>query len=158
MHQSALPYRIRKYFYFIANHQFLDEHLGCNGAALTLVTPNPGGGAFTHYMYYDGNGNISKTTDFKAVSHYYAFDMLNRMTGHGSNSSANDETYTFGCCSKLNAYTDAQGTADLQYDQLNRLLSHEDSNGNTVTYAFDAMGRTQRGPVRRHLLRLPLSR
>ncbi|MCC7478959.1 hypothetical protein IT575_10945 [bacterium] len=82
------------------------------GRRLTLVTPNPGGGAFTHSMYYDGNGNITKTTDFKAVSHYYAYDMLNRMTGHGSNSSANDETYTFSCCSKLTVYTDAQGTSD----------------------------------------------
>lgn len=110
------------------------------GRRLTLVTPNPGGGAFTHYMYYDGNGNIAKTTDFKATSHYYAYDGLNRMTGHGSSCGANDETYNWGCCSMLSDYTDALGTSDLQYDQLGRLTSHQDSCGDAVTHEFDSMG------------------
>jgi YD repeat-containing protein len=47
----------------------------------TLTTPNPGAGAYTHTITYDGNSNITKTVDFKSAAHYYQYDGLNRMTG-----------------------------------------------------------------------------
>ena len=98
-------------------------------------------GAHTHYIYYDGGGGLLKTTDFKAASHYYKYDSLGRMTGHGADIDADDETYTWVCCTRLSAYSDALGTASLSYDGLNRLTSFTDSQGNTVAYEYDTLGR-----------------
>ena len=112
------------------------------GRMTTLTTPNPGSGAYTHTIVHDGNGNITKTTDFKSTSHYYAYDALNRMSGHGADSGADDETYTYACCgAQLSAYTDDLGTASLSYDELGRLTSFTDTNGNQVQYTYDEMGR-----------------
>ncbi|UNM08208.1 MAG: RHS repeat protein [Planctomycetales bacterium] len=114
------------------------------GRNLTLVTPNPGSGSYTWTKTYDGNNNIIKTNDFKSTDHYYAFDGLNRMTGHGADSNADDETYTYACCREMTAYTDSNGTATLVYDDLSRLTSNTDSQGNQVQYSYDAMNRTTR--------------
>ena len=112
------------------------------GRMTTLTTPNPGSGAYTHTIVHDGNGNMIKTTDFKSTSHYYAYDALNRMSGHGTDSGADDETYTYACCgAQLSAYTDDLGTASLSYDELGRLTSFTDTNGNQVQYTYDEMGR-----------------
>ena len=112
------------------------------GRMVTLTTPNPGSGAYTHTIVHDGNGNMIKTTDFKSTSHYYAYDALNRMSGHGTDSGADDETYTYACCgAQLSAYTDDLGTASLSYDELGRLTSFTDTNGNQVQYTYDEMGR-----------------
>ena len=66
------------------------------------------------------------------------------MTGHGADSNANDETYTYACCREMTAYTDSNGTATLVYDDLSRLTSNTDSQGNQVQYAYDDMNRTTR--------------
>jgi YD repeat-containing protein len=100
---------------------------------------NPSSTSFS--LVYDGNSNITKTTDWKSVSHWYQYDGLNRMSGHGANSSANDETYTWNCCNEVSGYTDAFGTATLTYDDLGRLTSHTDSVGNQVQYDYDEMSR-----------------
>ena len=50
------------------------------GRMTELITPDPGTGAKTHYIEYDGNNNITKTTDFKGTSHYYQYDSLKRLT------------------------------------------------------------------------------
>jgi YD repeat-containing protein len=105
---------------------------------VSLTMPNTN----AHTITLDGNGNMLKTVDFKGTSHWYQYDELNRMKGHGANSSANDETYSWQCCNRMIAYTDAFGTADIAYDQLNRITSFEDSQGNVVTYDYDSMGRT----------------
>ena len=63
------------------------------------------------------------------------------MSGHGADSAADDETYTWGCCNRLTAYSDALGTASLSYDNLNRVTSNTDSNGNNVLYEYDSLGR-----------------
>jgi len=64
------------------------------------------------------------------------------MVGHGATSTANDETYTWSCCGELTAYSDSLGTASLSYNDLSRLTSFTDSNGNQVQYEYDEMGRT----------------
>ena len=97
------------------------------GRMTTLTTPNPGAGAYTHTITYNGNGNKIKTDDFKGTVHYYQYDGLGRMTGHGTTSLANDETYTWACCNELTAFTDAHGTASLSYNDLGRQTSFTDT-------------------------------
>ena len=71
------------------------------------------------------------------------YDALNRIDGHGTTSSANDVTLTNGCCGPT-AYTDSLGTATIAYDDLSRITSYEDTQGSTVAYESDEMGRTEK--------------
>ncbi len=107
------------------------------GRMVSLTNP----ASVTSSKTFDGNGNITKTDDFKGTVHYYKYDSLNRMTGHGTTSAATDETYTWACCSEMTAYTDAQGTATRTYNDLSQLTSFTDTNGNQVQYEYDEMGR-----------------
>jgi YD repeat-containing protein len=59
----------------------------------------------------------------------------------GATISGNDEMYSWVCCTRLGAFTDALGTASLSYDGRNRLTSFAESNGNNVAYEYDTMGR-----------------
>ncbi len=90
--------------------------------------------------YFDGNGNVVKVVDFKAATTNYRYNALNQRSGMGWGASVNDVTYTWNCC-RVTAYTDATGSASLSYDQLARLLSFTDTQGNQVQYTYDSMSR-----------------
>ena len=66
------------------------------------------------------------------------------MTGNGADSDADDQTYTWACCSEMTAYTDSLGTAALVYNDRSQLTSNTDSNGNAVLYEYDTVGRVSK--------------
>ncbi len=86
--------------------------------------------------YFDGNGNVVKVVDFKAQVTNYLYNALNQRYSMGWGASVNDVTYTWNCC-RVTAYTDATGSASLSYDQLARLLSFTDTQGNQVQYTYE---------------------
>ena len=57
---------------------------------------------------------------------------------------ANDETYTWACCREMTAFSDTHGTASLSYNDLGRMTSFTDTQGNQVQYEYDSRGRTSK--------------
>ena len=110
------------------------------GRCTKITEPGAANPAKTVLRCFDGNGNVVKVTDFKAAVTNYVYNALNQRTSMGWGVSVNDVTYTWNCC-RVTAYTDATGSSSLSYDQLARLLSFTDTQGNQVQYTYDSMSR-----------------
>ncbi len=97
---------------------------------------------------YDGNGNLTSSTDREGQVVRFSFDPLDRQTSVGFDETPGSPPtyqstidYSYDAAGRLvEADDSANGTIELDYDDLDRLTS-EDTPTGTVEYAYDDAGR-----------------
>lgn len=97
-------------------------------------------GGVTRYGY-DGNSNRISFTDANGHTTAYAYDSLNRQV-QMTDPLLFATTYSYDPAGNVVAVTDANnGTHRFAYDALNRLVAASFSDGNQISYTYDANGR-----------------
>lgn len=87
---------------------------------------------------YDPVGNLVTTVDPNGQAITYQYDDLNRLISvTGLDFSI---TYTYDVVGNLDTMSDATGTTDYAYDELNRLTQVTYPNGQTIGYTYNEVG------------------
>ncbi len=111
---------------------------------------------------YDGNGNKTSATDAEGKTTRFAYDAANRLSartdGFGTDDAATT-TYAYDTAGNLTEERDARAAAlgepwsvKKTYDDLNRLLTETDGEGDITRYGYDPEGnrtsvQTPKGPT-----------
>ncbi|WP_204105006.1 MULTISPECIES: DUF6531 domain-containing protein, partial [Spirulina sp. CCY15215] len=94
---------------------------------------------------YDEVGNMKTYTDFNGEVTNYDYDEQNRLTLKDLEDDE-DVSYTYTPDGQIETITDGRGTTEFKYDELGRLLSRKDPDGehlpsgNTIEYQYDDAG------------------
>ena len=105
-------------------------------------------GDSTIYVY-DGNGNMVSKTDadgYVTQYSYTALDLVKKINYNG----AKEASYQYNKVGELVQMNDWSGINTFELDLLGRLQKMTDHKGNTVSYAYDAVGNLlkQSGPTK----------
>ncbi|WP_155855924.1 RHS repeat domain-containing protein [Cellulomonas sp. URHD0024] len=113
-------------------------------AQLTKITPVTGSNLGVRDFTYDTYGRLKTSTDGRAVTTTYSYDVLDRVTGTDySGTAANpDVSFTYDSAGRLSTRTDAAGTTTTTYDQVSNVRTRKNTFDNkTITYTYDKAGR-----------------
>ena len=108
----------------------------------SLVKETNSLGQSTSYSY-DLYGRVTSLVDPNQVNLTYSYDNIGNITQLLFNKGADEEsiTYSYDKLSNPISITDDVGTISYQYDELSRVTQRMDVFGNTLGYAYDAIGR-----------------
>ncbi|MBK9008597.1 MAG: DNRLRE domain-containing protein [Anaerolineae bacterium] len=89
---------------------------------------------------YDLAGNRISSTDAKDQTIGYTYDDAGQLIIIDYPGTEPDVTFTYDLNGQRIGMTDGLGATTWTYDNLNRLISVTDANGNTIGYGYDAVG------------------
>jgi len=116
------------------------------GSLASTQSPFEGAGSSnTGTLVYDSMEQVTDRQDALNQHTTYAYDALGHVTT-STNGSGVQTTFTYCECGALEGITEAVGTADQRRLSFTDNAAHErvtmvDGNGNTTSYAYDAVGR-----------------
>ncbi|HKJ38570.1 MAG TPA: SBBP repeat-containing protein [Anaerolineales bacterium] len=89
---------------------------------------------------YDLAGNRTSATDAKNQTIIYIYDDADQLTNIDYPGTEPDVSFTYTLTGQRATMTDGLGTTTWTYDNLDRPITVDDALGNTISYAYDAVG------------------
>ncbi len=102
-----------------------------------LVDETSASGGRVRYSY-NARDLLATLTNARGQQRQFEYDVVGRLTS--LTDADGTVSYTYDDNDNVLTVTDASGTISREYDALNRVVKYTDSQGNTLQYAYDAVG------------------